>query len=196
MTVPSESARARVAAFGSRTALIGGWVLAGVMTAAASARVFRSETQPWLIGIQGTIEVLLLPACPIAAVALWRRHRSLGLLASALRLAQAAWTVSAVGWHGNRPAPAGTVQRRLITANVLLDNPRTAALGADLATSGADALVLQEITPKNVDTTSRSAVWAVYPHRELDPQPGFDGSAIVSRYPLRAGGVLDVRATR
>lgn len=184
--------RSRTRTATSRAALVAGWTLAAGMTVAAGARVARSETQPWLIGVQGTIEVLLLPAGPLAAVAAWRGQRALAAIAGALCVAQVTWTVGAIGWHGDRPAPVGAVQLRLVTANILLDNPRLAELGADLARSDADVVVLQEVTPEHAEALSRTSLWAAYPHRVLDPLPGPHGSAILSRYPIRSGGAFPV----
>ncbi|WP_188943077.1 endonuclease/exonuclease/phosphatase family protein [Nakamurella endophytica] len=173
-------------------AVAAGWLAAAGMSVAAGARLWRSQSEPVLIGLQGTVIWSLLPAYPLAVAALVGRRRALAAVAGALCVAHAGWTLAAVGWHGDRPAPAGTVQVRLVTANVLLDNPSVPALADDLLAARPDVLLLQEVTPQILDRLAGTPLWQALPYRVTDPLPGFHGSAILSRWPVLSGGAFDV----
>ena len=184
--------RVRLPGVWGKAVLACGWALAAAMIGVAGVRVAGADSRPWLIGVAGVGVWLLLPAYPLAVLAFCRRHAALGVVAAVICLGQIGWSVEVVGWHGDRAAPAGSTQVRLVTANVLLDNPEIFALAGELASSGAEVILLQEITPENLATLQRTPLWAAYPHRVLDPLPGFHGSAILSRYPIVNGGPIDV----
>lgn len=175
-----------------RAGLIGGWLLTTGLAFVAVNRAVRPEHAPLLIGLQGVAVWLLIPALPLAGVALWRRRWAMGGAALAIAVAQLVWVTGAVGWHGTQPAPAGSVALRLVTANMLLDNPVVDRLATELLGSGADVILLQEVTPENLATLQSGPLWAAYPHRVADALPGYHGSLILSRLPITAGRAIDV----
>jgi endonuclease/exonuclease/phosphatase (EEP) superfamily protein YafD len=174
-----------------RAVLAAGWLLAAAMSAAALIRTFRSDTQPVLIGTQAVAGWLLLPSYPLAVAAFWRKRRVLGVVAVTLSLLQAGWAVQTVSWGHVRAVPPGSVPIRIVTSNVLFDNPGISELSTDLAATGADAVVLQEITPEHFSALVHSALGKVYPHHLADPLAGFHGTAIFSKLPL-TGRAIDV----
>lgn len=176
----------------ARTALTGGWLLAGAMSAVALIRVFRSESQPQLIGIQGVGFWLLLPAYPLAVAAFSARKRSLAAVAIVLAVGNVVWAGELVTLGGGTQPPAGAAVIRLVTANLLLDNSEMPAVAAELEASGADVLLLQEVTPEHVRELSDAGLLARYPYQVLDPLPGFHGSAILSTLPIVDGRAFDV----
>lgn len=162
------------------------------MTFVGIVRLARSETVPLLIGLQGVSGWLLLPAYPLAVIAIIKRRRVLAPVAVILALGQAALSLHSVGWHGTQPAPAAAVPFSLVTANVLYENPSISLLAADLVSLDADAVFLQEITPAVLKKLQASALWTEYKYRQLSPHEGFDGAAIFSRYPIVSGKEIPV----
>ena len=176
----------------ARTAVTGGWLLAGAMSAVALIRLFRSESQPQLIGIQAVGFWLMLPAYPLAVVAVYARQRSLAAVAIVLAVGNLAWAGELFAVGGGTQPPAGAAVVRLVTANLLLNNTEMAAVAAELATSGADVLLLQEVTPEHVRELSDAGLLTRYPYQVLDALPGFHGSAILSTLPIVDGRAFDV----
>ncbi|MGS0683840.1 endonuclease/exonuclease/phosphatase family protein [Nakamurella sp. GG22] len=174
------------------TALALGWVLAAAMAGIGLVRLFRSESQPQLIGLQGVGMWLLLPAIPLALAAALTRKRALAAVAVALALGNVVWVGGLYQNGGGETAVAGSVGVHLITANMLLDNTDVAGLSADLLATDAEVIALQEVTPENLAGLRAAGLLAAYPHQVLDPLPEFHGSAILSKLPIAAGGVIDV----
>ena len=119
------------------------------MTGVGLVRMFRSERQPQLIGLQGVGMWLLLPAIPLAWAAALTRKRARAAVAVALALGNVVWVGELYQTGGGESAVAGSAGVHLITANMLLDNTDVAALSADLLATDADVIALQEVTPEN-----------------------------------------------
>lgn len=175
-----------------RLGLVSGWLLTTGLAFVAGVRLLQPERSPLMIGIQGIAVWLLAPALPLAGLAVWRHRWAMGGAALVIGAAQVVWIAGAVGWHGPQVAPAGSVPLRLVTANVLLDNPDVDRLAGELSRTGADVILLQEITPENIAVLQAAPLWAAYPERVADPLPGFHGSLILSRLPVTDGRAIDV----
>ncbi|TFD30671.1 endonuclease/exonuclease/phosphatase family protein [Cryobacterium cryoconiti] len=186
-------------------AIVVGWLLAGSLAAVAVARAVDADGRSIQIGIQGIAVWLLIPAYPLlvgAVIAVVRRRRrgtaglrwcvALASVALVLVGVQVLLLVSAIGWNGTRSAPVGSGALRIVSANVLLDNTQVPDLARELVATGADVIVLQEVTPEHVTALNASPLAAAYPHRLLDPLPGYHGSAIFSRFAIAGGGPIDV----
>ena len=177
---------------GRRTALAAGWALAAGMSVVGLSRLFRSESEPALIGTQGLGMWLLLPAYPLAVAAIVTRRKALAGVAVALVLGNVVWASQMVELGRDQPAPTGAATLHLVTANLLVTNPDIAALGRDLAATGADVIVLQEVSAEHLAGLGSAGLLAEYPYQVLDPLPEFHGSAILSRLPLTDGRAFDV----
>jgi len=177
---------------GRRTAVAAGWVLAAGMSVVGLSRLFRSESEPALIGVQGFGMWLLLPAYPLAVAAVVTRKKALAGFAVALALGNVVWASEMVEHGRDQPAPAGAATLRLVSANLLVTNPDIGALGQDLAATGADVIVLQEVSAEHLTGLASSGLLAAYPYQVLDPRPEFHGSAILSTLPLADGRAFDV----
>jgi len=177
---------------GRRTALTAGWALAAGMSVVGLSRLFRSEGEPALIGTQGLGMWLLLPAYPLAVVAVVTRRKALAGVAVALVLGNVVWAGQMVELGRDQPAPTGAATVHLVTANLLVTNPDIAGLGRDLAATGADVIVLQELSAEHLAGLRASGLLDGYPYQVLDPLPEFHGSAILSRLPLTDGRAFDV----
>lgn len=177
---------------GRRTALTAGWVLATGMSVVGLSRLFRSESEPALIGVQGFGMWLLLPAYPLAVAAVVTRKRALAGIAVALVLGNLVWASEMVEHGRHQPAPSGAPTLRLVSANLLVTNPDIGSLGRDLAATSADVIVLQEVSAEHLAGLASGGLLAAYPYQVLDPLPGFYGSAILSTLPLADGRAFDV----
>jgi len=177
---------------GRRTALTAGWALAAGMSVVGLSRLFRSESEPALIGVQGFGMWLLLPAYPLALAAALTRRKALAGIAVVLVVGNVVWA-SEMFEHGrHQPAPTGAATLRLVSANLLVTNPDIVALGRDLAATGADVIVLQEVSAEHLAGLGVAGLLAKYPYQVVDPLPAFHGSAILSTLPIADGRAFDV----
>ena len=177
---------------GRRTALSAGWGLAGGRSVVGLSRLFRSESEPALIGVQGLGMWLLLPAYPLVVAAVVTRKTALAGVAVALVLGNIVWASEMVEHGRDQPAPTGAAILRLMSANLLVTNPDIVSLGRDLAATRADVIVLQEVSAEHLAGLRASGLLATYQYQVLDPLPEFHGSAILSRLPLADGRAFDV----
>ena len=142
----------------ARVAVAGGWTLAAGMTGIGLNRVVRSKRFPRLIGLQAVGMWLLIPAYPLALAALISRRWMLAGVAVALSAANAVWIrrLSAFGKPG--AAAADSVRLRLVTANIFDGNVEFGLLAADLIATGADLLLLQEVTEDHLSELRAAGV--------------------------------------
>jgi endonuclease/exonuclease/phosphatase (EEP) superfamily protein YafD len=81
---------------------------------------------------------------------------------------------------------------RIMTANLLVVNPRLPAVSAVLQVERPDVIALQELSPEMAEHLARE-LRATYPYQLLEPSESAAGLGILSRYPFRvevAGGDL------
>lgn len=118
---------------------------------------------------------------PLAALRLGRRGAIAAALLGALALGglRPAWTPPA-------PATPGSPQLVALTANLKRTNTDFAGLERDLLAAGADILALQEVPPGFL--ARAAALRRAYPYGLEDlPLPPGAGTAVLSRFPTRAG---------
>lgn len=169
-----------------------GWLAAGGMGAVTATRLLPTTSEPLVIGLQGLTGWALLPAIPLAGLALWKRQPALASVAMALVVVQVGVTVAAVGRQQPEPLSEHQAPLRLVTANVLFDNAHLQELGDDIAADDADVVVLQEVTPEGLVRLQASALWRDYPHRSVVPRPLFHGHATFSRFPMSESAPVEV----
>ena len=164
-----------------------GWTVAAGMSGVAIIRLIRSDSQPQLIGLQGIGMWLLIPAYPLAIAAALTRRRSLAVVAAVLAIGNVAWIAESYESGHDRMAPTGTATIRMVTANLLLTNTEVEDLAHDLAATGSDVILLQEVTPEHLADIRFVGLLGQYPYHVLDPRSGFHGSAILSKLPIENG---------
>ena len=172
-----------------------GWVAAAGLGVAALSRLSPNHPHRIGIGLQGIAYWLLLPAYPLAVWAAFRRFPGLAVTATALAALQTKVARDSLGRDRPDPLPPGSTRLRLVTANVLLSNPVMVELGQALACSDADVIALQELTDDHLAALRRGGLLGAYPHHILDPEPGFAGSAVLSRLPFASSAVIDVEGS-
>jgi endonuclease/exonuclease/phosphatase (EEP) superfamily protein YafD len=168
------------------------WLATAGLGTVAAVRLLDLESRPVLIAVVGLVPWLLLPAYPLVALAVVRRQAALAVAGLVLVAAHLVWAVPDLGRRSPAAVPHGATTIRLVSANLLTDNPDIDRLAAALGRSDADVLVVQELSPANLAALDRAGVLAAYPHQVLDARPGYHGSAILSRLALSDGAVIDV----
>ena len=175
-----------------RAGLACGWALAAGMSGIGAIRLFRSESQPQLIGLQAVGMWLLIPAYPLAIAAALARKRTLAAVAIVLALGNVVWVSELYETGQQRAVPVGAAPLRLVTANILVSNTEVSALAADLLATGADVILLQEVTQAHLAELGAAGLLHAYPFHVFDPHLGSHGSAILSALPISAGRAIDV----
>jgi len=151
-------------------------------------RVVRLEAHTLTIGLIAAAPLILLFAWPLGLWFVVHRQWRRALLAGLLIVAQLGMAIGSIGWQTTPDEiPAGDF--RIGSANIYGNNPSAADVLGVFLIAGVDVAVLQEVTPEILVDLSTMTAWDEYPHRVLDPRPGFFGSAILSKYPL-TGDVL------
>jgi len=151
-------------------------------------RVIRLEVHALTIGLIAGAPLLLMAAWPLGLWFVVRRQWRRALVTGLVIVAQLGMVMGSIGWQATSDdLPAGDL--RIGSANIYGNNPSAADVLGVFLVAGVDVAVLQEVTPEILVDMSTTTAWDQYPHRVLDPRPGFFGSAILSKYPL-SGDVL------
>ncbi|MDA8279749.1 MAG: endonuclease/exonuclease/phosphatase family protein [Actinomycetota bacterium] len=128
---------------------------------------------------------LYLPAWVVAAVALARRHRALGVAALVVVAGQVALMVPEITAAGPVPAWAAHAPTlRVLDANVYQGNPSMAGYGRAIAADHPDLVTLQEASAGDLAQLRRSGALARLPHRVELASGGSAAMVVASRYPL------------
>ncbi|WP_020669065.1 endonuclease/exonuclease/phosphatase family protein [Amycolatopsis nigrescens] len=83
-----------------------------------------------------------------------------------------------------QPTPAGGRPLRVLSANLYLGQADAKAIVDLVRAHDVDVLNLLELTQPSVNALTDAGLFALLPHRVLDPEPDGYGSGIVSRHPL------------
>lgn len=163
------------------------WTAAAVLAGFALLRLGRvTEHLPRLFAVESLTIWLLLPASGVLLVALVLRRRVLAVVAVMLVLTLLAWTAPDIRWWPREQDRGHGPTIRLVTANVLVRNGRTADVAATLGALRPDVLVILELSPALARALEDAPALAHLSHRLVDLHDGAGafGSAILSRYPL------------
>ena len=157
----------RLGAWGLATALALGWL--GALAAPLDS---FSHLRLHLVALAAL-------AVPVLIVA--NRFRSAGALAAAaLGSVALAWPF----WPGLEPRPVdGFADLTVAQLNMRFNNPRPALVEQRLRETGADVLLLQEVSEHTMAVIERLEN---YPHRHVCGFRDFRGLAVVSRVPFRS----------
>ena len=156
-------------------------------------RLLRRDHHRYQILAEGVRDAAVSVAPFVLAVGVARRRPGLVALAAGL-------TVES-GRRRARPgvrrpitsgAEASPVLCRVVTVNLLRSNPRVAELARQLIDDTADILLIQELSHEHLADLRSNGLLRAYPEHVLDPTHDFHGSAVLSRWPLSRGHVLDV----
>ncbi|WP_155373278.1 endonuclease/exonuclease/phosphatase family protein [Catellatospora vulcania] len=125
---------------------------------------------------------------PLAVLLVWRRWAAAALAAvTALALA----VVVLPRWFADDDPMAGAagVPLRVMSANVLVGSADAAELVSLVRSHRVDVLALQEVTPDYLAAADAAGMRDELPYRVDYSVPGVEGSALLSRFPLRDDGM-------
>ncbi|WP_158579898.1 endonuclease/exonuclease/phosphatase family protein [Geodermatophilus marinus] len=124
----------------------------------------------------------LVALAPLSALLLLLGRR---WIAAGLAAALTAGAVAALAptYAGDQVATAGR-PLTVLTANVKLGQAGAAGVVAAVERSGADVVLLQELTPALRRQLADAGLDAVLPHSVVEPWPGAEGIGLWSRYRL------------
>ena len=112
-----------------------------------------------------------------------------GWYAVALLVAAAVNASLVVPWYSDGPVEIGTIELKLLNANVRASNGEHEKLFDLIAAEQPDLIVLQEVSPEWARSLQRLV--ADYPHRLVEPRDGSFGIALLSRHPLTSAVSVD-----
>jgi endonuclease/exonuclease/phosphatase (EEP) superfamily protein YafD len=127
----------------------------------------------------------VLPALLVAVAAICFRARVLAVVAVVVVIGLGVWVLPPVFRDTSVPAAAATAPRlRIVSANVMFDNPQHTALVDELRSLDADVIFLQEVTPDWWHAIRAGGLLRSHPHFIEAARWGADGMALLSRLPF------------
>ncbi len=192
----SRGARWNVGAWNVGAWNVGAWGLAGGMAAVGLVRLSRTQRHPVLIGLAGIGMRLLVPAYPLTVAAVVKRKWWLAVAAALLSAGDAVWLRRQYESGHQRCAPPRAATLRLISANMLFNNPDVGNLGRDLTATDADVILLQEVSMENFAKLRMSGLFEAYPYQVWNDLRTIYSSAILSRLPITNEKAIDVAGQR
>ena len=187
-----------------RALVAGGWLLTVPLAGVAAARIARFDRHPILSMANAGTQFVYLPAWGAAVIGAVTRNKALTTVAGAVAAAHVVWTAPELLGGRRRSLPVGlrdAPRLRVVTSNVRYSSPDSTRLGMELAASGADLLLLQELDSDHLAQIKAAGAFDPFPYSYVDTRPGSFGAGIWSRYPLsdgetwEPGGLPMVRAT-
>jgi endonuclease/exonuclease/phosphatase (EEP) superfamily protein YafD len=135
----------------------------------------------------------VLPPVLVAVAAICFRARVLSIVAVVVVIGLAAWVLPPVFRKATVPAGAATAPHlRIVSANVMFDNPNHAALVDELQSRDADVIFLQEVTPDWWRAIRAAGLLESHPYFIEAARWGADGMALLSRRPFVSKRLLHV----
>ena len=180
-----------------------GWIVVAILGLLAIARVVAWDTtfSP-LLGLHGLGPLPFLLALPVALFARIGRDTRLALVALAVLFVAVPTGLPEFAAAEGKPLGARTAPSlRILTWNVYHSNADVAAIDKVVSDANADVVVLQEVSPSNVEAVGRSPALSAYRHSFTTPPSSAFGAGIWSRLPLegaeefQVGGLPMARAT-
>jgi endonuclease/exonuclease/phosphatase (EEP) superfamily protein YafD len=177
-------------------AVVGLWVLTGLL-GVLTLSTFAGVRAGYLLNIAQTLVPLaLLGAVTIAVTALVLRRWplsgvALAVVAGLVVLVLPAARPACPGRPGPQ-SPRSESTLRVFSANLRYGNPDGRPIAREALASGADVVVLQEVTPAHVESLRAEGVLDAYPYAVVDARSGAFGSAILSRLLLTDARVDDL----
>ena len=164
------------------------WIVVLPLAGLAAARVVRFEHRSTLVAAQALTQLVYLPAHLALVVGVFFRRRLLTAVAGAVVVAHLVWIVPEL--RPARPAavPPSAPRLRVLTANILYDNGDVGSLVSDLRRWSPHLVLVQELSPVNLEALRRSRVLDAYPFSVVSPRPSPLGIGMWSRLPLADAG--------
>jgi endonuclease/exonuclease/phosphatase (EEP) superfamily protein YafD len=141
----------------------------------------------WLLDLTSHFRWYWLVAAVVClGVAAWQRRR-LAFSVAVVALLANIWPLAAY-WLPREQGTDGGSPLQIVSLNLLADNTATDRTLAYLRHSGADVVVLAEVTPAWAEALAE--LDALYPHRVVEPRDDKFGIALLSQWPLAEPRVI------
>lgn len=154
----------------------------GLCTVAAGALVARYVEIPGHLTLYAVIAspFLVMAAVLALLVFVWGRRWAMAAIACCLT---AALMAPQIPWYVSADPGQGGVPLRAMTINMLFGNADAKDV-VERATSAADVVMAQELTPEAVRALSAAGMNAAFPFQALEPRAEAAGVGVYSRFPI------------
>jgi endonuclease/exonuclease/phosphatase (EEP) superfamily protein YafD len=160
------------------------WGLAGALVAWTLIRALGLERGYPLVPMFAFTPYVALLALVVAGLAVWRRWwRGAVVVGACAVILTAPLVPRAV--PNRAPANAPGVRLRVLAANVAANDVPAERVLRDLRRWDVDVFSVVELPPEVVAAYDSAGIRSVLPHRALRALPGFEGTGLYSRLPLR-----------
>lgn len=165
-------------------------MLAAITLALVAAIRFVPFQTPYpLLPLESLAFWALAPAYVLAPLCAWRGERRLAAAFAMIALAQLAWTFEWIP-RAQASAPSRPLAH-VVDANLLAPRP-SRALARELIDSGADVLLVQELSDAWLALLDEEVIEARFPYRVVEPHPtseDYFGIGIFSAHPITRSGI-------
>jgi len=164
-----------------------GWAVIGGLWTVAIARVVAWDKVEVFAVLDALTLVLYLPAWPIAALALWRRHRVLAGASAVMVVAQV--VLVAPELLAASPLPRhlqGALVLRVLDANVYQNNPSMAGYAEQIRHDHPDLVTLEEASTNDLHQLIASGALKHLPYQFSNHARASRSLVMASRFPLRS----------
>lgn len=159
------------------------WVYCTLIFAWALAHFLLGDHPWWMFVFNALAFYLFLPLPAVFLVAFRVRRREMWIGAISVFLLAVLLFGKLYLPRQMASVPAGA-SITVMTYNVMGFNKHPESVADAILASGADVVALQELN-LGVAQAIRQRLSSKYPYQQLDAQDGYDGSGVISRYPLR-----------
>ena len=161
------------------------WGLAGALVAWTLIRAFGLE-RGWplvpLFAFTPFVAVIAVFAAGLAAWARWWTGAAVAAACAAVLLA----LLVPRAVPDRAPADTPGVRLRVLAANVAANDEAAGRVLSAVRRLDVDVFSVLELSPELARAYDSAGVRSLFPHRALRPLPGFEGTGLYSRLPLRA----------
>ena len=160
------------------------WGLAGALVAWTLIRALGLERGWPLVPLLSFTPYVAILALVVAVLALWRRWWAGVAVAGACAAILIALLVPRAV-PNRAPEGAPGVRLRVLAANIAANDVTAKQMLDRVRRWDVDVFSVVELPPQTVLAYDRAGIRSLFPHRALQALPGFEGTGLYSRLPLR-----------
>lgn len=168
------------------------WAVLLGLLALVLARLVAFDDRRVLMLTNAYTPWIYLPAYVVMAAAICFRAKALAVVAAVIVAGHLVWILPPVFRTVSVPAAAAQAPRvRVVSSNLMFDNPDVAPLIAEITRFNGDIIVLEELTPTGWAAVQASGLLISHPHHLEQPRNGARGMALLSKLPFRDSAIRD-----
>lgn len=192
MVKADSTSRRRVWRWLGDVVVVMAWGTSVLLAMLAALRLVAHDRTHALVLVNMFTAYVYLPAYAIGVFALWRRRGWLCVVSTVVVVMHLSWVLPGTLWAEPLPPLDGRPRLRVVSANLLVDNPNKQPLIRELLDSDADVLLLQELSQEWQDALESSDVAVQFPHHVEKIREWPFGVGVRSRLPLEDTRIVDV----